>query len=36
MSQDRARVMSKRTFVYGAFLRLDDTNNYGIGVRHNF
>ena len=27
--------LSKRTFVYGAFLRLDDTNNYGIGVRHN-
>lgn len=28
--------LSKRTFVYGAYLRLDDTNNYGIGVRHNF
>ncbi|MDO5692981.1 MAG: porin [Pseudomonadota bacterium] len=28
--------LSKRTFVYGAFLRSDDTNNYGIGVRHNF
>ena len=28
--------LSKRTFVYGAFLRLDDTNNYGIGVGHNF
>ena len=28
--------LSKRTFVYGAFLRYDDTNNYGIGVRHNF
>ena len=28
--------LSKRTFVYGAFLRFDDTNNYGIGVRHNF
>ena len=28
--------LSKRTFVYGAFLRLDDTNNYGIGLRHNF
>ena len=28
--------LSKRTFVYGAFLRLDKTNNYGIGVRHNF
>ena len=28
--------LSKRTFVYGAYLRLDDENNYGIGVRHNF
>ena len=28
--------LSKRTFIYGAFLRFDDTNNYGIGVRHNF
>ncbi len=28
--------LSKRTFVYGAFLRLDSTNNYGLGVRHNF
>ena len=28
--------LSKRTFVYGAFLRLDSTNNDGIGVRHNF
>lgn len=28
--------LSKRTFVYAAFLRWDDTNNYGIGVRHNF
>ena len=28
--------LSKRTFMYGAFLRLDSTNNYGIGVRHNF
>ena len=28
--------LSKRTFVYGAFLRYDDTNNYGIGIRHNF
>ena len=28
--------LSKRTFVYGAFLRLDSTNTYGIGVRHNF
>ena len=28
--------LSKRTFVYGAFLRYDDTNNYGIAIRHNF
>ena len=28
--------LSKRTFVYGDFLRLDSTNNYGFGVRHNF
>ena len=28
--------LSKRTFAYGAFMRLDGTNNYGIGVRHNF
>lgn len=28
--------LSKRTFVYAAFLRLDSTNNYGIGLRHNF
>ncbi len=28
--------LSKRTFVYGAYLRLDGGNNYGIGVRHNF
>ena len=28
--------LSKRTFVYGAYLRLNDTNNYGIGLRHNF
>jgi predicted porin len=28
--------LSKRTFVYGAYLRLDGNNNYGIGVRHNF
>lgn len=28
--------LSKRTFVYGAYLRLDGKNNYGIGVRHNF
>ena len=28
--------LSKRTFVYAAFLRLDKTNNYGLGIRHNF
>ncbi|MET4579162.1 porin [Ottowia thiooxydans] len=28
--------LSKRTFVYLAGLRLDGTNNYGLGVRHNF
>ena len=28
--------LSKRTFVYLAGLRLDKTNNYGLGIRHNF
>lgn len=28
--------LSKRTFVYAAYLHLDDTNNYGLGIRHNF
>ena len=28
--------LSKRTFVYGAYLRLEGTNNYGVGIRHNF
>lgn len=28
--------LSKRTFVYADYLRLDSTNNYGVGVRHNF
>jgi len=28
--------LSKRTFVYVAGLRLDDKNNYGLGMRHNF
>ena len=28
--------LSKRTFVYAAYLRLDGDNNYGIGIRHNF
>ena len=28
--------LSKRTFVYVAGLRADSTNNYGLGIRHNF
>ena len=28
--------LSKRTFVYADYLRLDSGNNYGVGVRHNF
>jgi len=28
--------LSKRTFLYGAYLRLDKTNNYGIGMLHTF
>lgn len=28
--------LSKRTFMYADYLRLDDTNNYGVGLRHNF
>jgi len=28
--------LSKRTFVYADYLRLDGGNNYGVGVRHNF
>ena len=28
--------LSKRTSIYGAFLRLDSTNNYGVGITHNF
>ncbi|MDR1968688.1 MAG: hypothetical protein LBQ32_08380, partial [Burkholderiaceae bacterium] len=28
--------LSKRTFVYGAYLRIDKTNNYGLGLHHNF
>ncbi len=28
--------LSKRTFVYAAYLHLDNTNSYGVGVRHNF
>jgi len=28
--------LSKRTFVYAAYLRLDKTNNYGMGINHSF
>ncbi|MDR0458748.1 MAG: porin [Burkholderiaceae bacterium] len=28
--------LSKRTFLYADYLRLDSTNNYGLGIRHNF
>ena len=28
--------LSKRTFMYAAYLRVDGQNGYGIGVRHNF
>lgn len=28
--------LSKRTFIYAAYLNLDSTHNYGLGVRHNF
>ncbi len=28
--------LSKRTFVYAAYLRLQGLNNYGVGLRHNF
>lgn len=28
--------LSKRTFVYAAYLRYDGDNNYGVGLRHNF
>ena len=28
--------LSKRTSLYGAYLRLDKTNNYGLGLHHNF
>ena len=28
--------LSKRTFMYAAYLRRDGNNNYGLGVRHNF
>ena len=28
--------LSKRTFLYGAFLRLDGSNNWGLGLNHSF
>lgn len=28
--------LSKRTSVYGAYLRFDGTNNYGVGLQHRF
>jgi predicted porin len=28
--------LSKRTFLYADYLRLDGENNYGLGIRHNF
>ena len=28
--------LSKRTLVYAAYLRMDGTNNYGVGLRHSF
>ncbi|TAN12905.1 MAG: porin [Burkholderiaceae bacterium] len=28
--------LSKRTFVYAAYLHLDGSGNYGVGLRHNF
>jgi predicted porin len=28
--------LSKRTFLYADYLRLDSNNNYGLGIRHNF
>jgi predicted porin len=28
--------LSKRTFLYADYLRLDGDNNYGLGIRHNF
>jgi len=28
--------LSKRTFVYAAYLRLDSTNNYSLGINHSF
>ena len=28
--------LSKRTFVYANYIRLDNDNNYGVGMRHDF
>jgi len=28
--------LSKRTFVYAAYLRMDQTNNYSLGINHSF
>jgi len=28
--------LSKRTFLYGAYMRLDKTNNWGVGLHHSF
>ena len=28
--------LSKRTFLYANFLRLDKTNNWGMGIHHSF
>lgn len=28
--------LSKRTFAYAAYLRVDRLNNFGVGIRHNF
>ena len=28
--------LSKRTFIYADYLRLDSENNYGVGIQHKF
>lgn len=28
--------LSKRSFLYAAYLRMDGLNNYSLGMRHNF
>jgi predicted porin len=33
---DLRYALSKRTFLYTVYLREDGTNNYGVGIRHNF